>query len=457
MGGFWIQGDGRDSARDGTRTETSGASNMSSRAYKTYLLAVLMSVLAFSYVDRDVFGVAQESIRVDLHLTDTQVGVLNGIGFALFFAVAGLPIARWVDRGNRVALIGLTTGIWSIAVSMCGWATGFGSLLACRMATATGESGCIPVANSLIAEEFERGERPRAVGLYMLGAPLGALIGYFSGGWLNQHYGWRHTFIIVGVPGLLLAAVAALSLREPRRQPSHAKELPTKENASLRDVATRLLVRPTLRNLWLCYLAWYFSGWGLQQWLPTFFIRAHGLSTESTGIGFALALGMGGLLGSWLGGDLSTRYAFQDEQRQLSGAAVVFALLSLLYGLTLLIPSANTAFAVLGVINIFECALYAPLFATMQTLVPARMRATALALSTLLPTFIGMGIGPSVTGVVSDLLRSSAGKESLRVALLILCPGYILAGWFAWRASRTVLKDVVATATLPGPASLVPS
>ena len=159
---------------------------MRATVYRNYLLTVLLVILAFNYVDRVALGLLLQDIKVDLDLSDTQLGFLSGIAFALFYSVMGIPIARWADRGNRVMIITVTTALWSVAVALCGLAGSFLQLLLIRIGVAVGEAGCIPPAHSLIADYFTRAERPRAVARYMLGGPLSFVIGYFLAGWLNQ-------------------------------------------------------------------------------------------------------------------------------------------------------------------------------------------------------------------------------------------------------------------------------
>ena len=162
---------------------------MSDRLYKKYLLLLLLVILAFNYVDRFALGLLLQDVKRDLHLSDTELGFLNGIAFALFYACMGIPIARWADRGNRIAIVAVTTTLWSAAVVLCGLARSFLQLLVLRIGVAIGEAGCIPPANSLIPEYFTRAERPRTVSIYMLGASLSVLIGYFGAGWLNEREG----------------------------------------------------------------------------------------------------------------------------------------------------------------------------------------------------------------------------------------------------------------------------
>jgi len=158
-----------------------------------------------------------QGIKQDLHLTDTQLGTLSGIAFALFYSVMGIPIARWADRGNRVNIVSLAAALWSVLVALCGLAQTFVQLLLLRIAVGVGEAGCIPPSNSLIADYFSREERPRALSIYLLGGPLSMVIGYFGVGWFNELYGWRIAFLMIGIPGVVVAAIARFTLRSPGR------------------------------------------------------------------------------------------------------------------------------------------------------------------------------------------------------------------------------------------------
>jgi MFS transporter, Spinster family, sphingosine-1-phosphate transporter len=423
------------------------------RAYKKYLLAVLMGVLAFNFVDRLALGVLLQDIKVDLHLSDTQLGVLSGIAFALFYSVMGIPIARWADRGNRVTIISLTGALWSVAVASCGLAASFAQLMLVRVGVAVGEAGGFAPGLSLIADYFSRAERPRAVAIYTLGGPLSAIGGYLLAGWLNQLYGWRVTFMLIGVPGLILAALVRLTLREPRRAtatlqsgavPGPDIAVPTTAQPSFREVCAVLWRNATFRFLLLGISVLYFFVYGVLQWQPTFFIRSFGLTSGQVGTWFAGIYGLGGLSGTYLGGELASRYAAHNERRQLVAIAIVMVSCGIVSSFVYLTSNLHVAFALLAWVSVCLSLINGPLFATIQTLVPERMRAVSIALVMLFANLIGMGLGPLATGALSDALHAWAAHESLRYALLILSPGYFLVGWLAWRASRTVTRDVAA-------------
>lgn len=436
------------------------------RAYKSYLLTVLLSILAFNYVDRMALGLLLQDIKVDLDLSDTQLGFLSGIAFALFYSIMGIPIARWADRGNRVMIISLTAALWSAAVALCGAAANFLQLLAVRIAVAVGEAGCIPPAHSLIADYFTRAERPRAMATYMLGGPLSLVVGYFAAGWLNEFYGWRMTFLLLGLPGLALAALAWFTLEEPRSRHRATKgtgeDIATSpfvsadavtDNPSIKEVFVTLWANITFRHLLLCFAVATFFSYGIWQWAPAFFIRSYGFQTGELGTWFAATWGVAGLLGVYLGGELASRHAAQNESLQLKAMALVYAVLTVVSAFIYLSSNRYLAFALMALAAVGGYALKGPLFATIQTLVPDRMRAMSIALIYLAANLVGMGLGPLAAGALSDAFRPWVGEESLRYALLTLCPGYLWCGWHLWRGSRTVGRDVQSAQAGRSPAS----
>lgn len=415
-------------------------------AYRNYLLGVLLMILAFNYVDRMALGLLLQDIKADLQLSDTQLGFLTGLAFALFYSIMGIPIARWADRGNRITIITLTTAVWSGAVALCGMAGSFAQLLLIRVGVAIGEAGCIPPAHSLIADYFSRTERPRAVARYMLGAPLSLLIGYLLAGWLNEQYGWRMTFVALGLPGLGLALIARFTLREPRLKSAENARLPASINVpvqpTLWEVFVTLWANRTFRQLLFCFSVMSLFGQGVAQWKPAFFVRSFGLQTAELGTWFALIYGVGGLLGTYLGGMWATRHAENNERLQLramGGAYLVFGMISVCIYLS---SNVYLAFGFLALATLGANLILGPLFATIQTLVPERMRAMSIALLYLFANLIGMGLGPLAAGTLSDVLRPFVGEESLRYALLALCPGYAWAAWHLWQASKTVTYDM---------------
>jgi predicted MFS family arabinose efflux permease len=411
------------------------------QAYKRYLLSVLLVTLAFNYIDRLALGLLLQDIKVDLDLSDTQLGVLSGIAFALFYSMMGIPIARWADRGNRITILSVTMALWCAAVALCGLAANFVHLLLIRVGVAVGEAGCVPPAHSLIADYFTRAERPRAVAIYKLGTPLSMLVGFFLAGWLNQFYGWRMTFVLLGLPGLALAVLVKMTLREPRLfAPTAAAQ--SAHTPALRTVFAALWANTTFRHLVFCFSVVQFFGFGIGKWLPSFVIRTYGLQTGWLGTWFALIIGLGGLVGTWWGGELASRHATHNERLQLQVMAAAYPVIGLIWAGVFLAPNPYVAFALMGLATMTAALALGPLFATIQTLVPERMRAMSIAIVFLFANFIGLGLGPLAVGALSDAFRPWASEESLRHALLAMCPGYLWGAWHFWRASRTVAADL---------------
>jgi MFS transporter, Spinster family, sphingosine-1-phosphate transporter len=426
---------------------------MKARFYRQYLLIVLTAILTFNYADRLTLGILMQDIKADLSLSDTQLGVLTGIAFALFYSTMGIPIARWADRGNRVAIISITTVLWSGTLALYGWAASFTQLLFIRIVAAVGEAGCMPPAQSLIADHFPRAERPRAIARYMLGVPLSGVVAYLIAGWLNELHGWRVTFMLLGIPGMLLAVSCWTTLREPRRQGRAAVAFaPAEPNApppssvppDFKEVCATLWSSATFRNLLLCWAVVSFFSSGIAQWKPAFFMRSFNIQTGELGTWFALIYGLGGLAGVYWGGELAARRAAHNERLQLMASAAVCGVCGVISMLIYLSVNRYVAFGLVALTALGGALINGPMFATIQTLLPSRMRATALAIVFLFGNLIGLGLGPLAAGMLSDAFRPWAGEESLRYALLALCPGYLWAGWHLWRASRTVAGDVEA-------------
>jgi MFS family permease len=426
---------------------TQGTQSVTPANYKRYLLGILLVTFSFNTQDRLLFGLAMQDIKVDLALSDTQLGLLTGIAFALFYSIMGIPIARWADRGDRVKIIAVCTALWSGAVALCGAATSFAQLLLIRVAVAIGEAGCIPPSHSLIADHFSRSERPRAIAIFQLGAPLSALVGYFLAGWLIELYGWRSTFVWLSLPGVVLAVIAWVTLREPRRnlrtggrvgsRASHASAAP-----NMKEIITTLWGMPTFRHLLFGFAVLSFFSNGIAQWNAAFFMRSHGLSAGELGTWFTVMYGGLGLLGTYLGGVWASKKASGNERLQLTAAAIAYLIFGVVSTGIYLTPGPYVAIALSGLAAMGTFAVSGPLYAVIQTLVPQRMRAVAVALIFLFISLIGTGLGPLAVGVLSDVLRSTAGEESLRYALLALSPGYVWAAYHFWKASVTVMDEL---------------
>lgn len=414
---------------------------MNNSQLKHYWLILLTVVAAFNYLDRFVLSLLMEPIKQEFQLTDSHLGFLTGFSFAVFYALAGIPIARWSDRGNRNTIVFATTTLWSAMVAMCGLVGSFAQLLLVRVGVAVGEAGCFPPAQSLIADYFERSERPRAMAIYWMCGPLSIVIGYLGGGWLAENFGWRTTFVIIGVPGILLALLVKLTLHEPREK---LKTSVVEDVPLFKEVLKILWGQQTFRYIAMAFSVSYFFSMGLMQWLPTFFIRSYNMEVGELGKWLALVWGVCGILGAYLGGFLATRYAASKESLQMRGTALIFVIGGLSSAMVYLSSNQYSALIFLAISAVLFPMCSGAVYAAIQSLVNVRMRAVALALIFLLANLVGFGLGPLAVGVLSDLLAPTFGGESLRYALAILSPGFVWVAFYYWKASKTIESDISA-------------
>ncbi len=410
--------------------------------YRNYLLVTLALIYALTFVDRLTLGVVLQDVKNDLNLSDSQLGFLTGIAFALFYFGVGIPISRWADSGNRILIISLSTALWGVAVFICGAVANFGQLLLARTVVAVGEAGCLPSSLSLLSNYFSRHERPRAIALFMQGGTLSLFIGYLISGWLNQFYGWRITFMIVALPGFGLAALAFLTLKEPRLTSIVTQREAQQARWKLREVYAALRPNRTFRHLLLFYVVTSLFNWGIVQWQPAFLIRSFGMKTGELGTWSAAACGFGTMIGLYLGGEWASRGAPNNESLQLRIMAISYSVGGFCSCLIYLSSNRYCAFALMGLWNVAGTMAMGPFFASIQTLVPENMRAVATSVVNLSANLLGLGLGPLLIGTLSDALRPLAGNESLRYSLIALSPGYLWGAWHLWRASKTVTHDL---------------
>lgn len=414
--------------------------NMIGINYKNYMLILLTIIAAFNYIDRIILSLVLEQLKEELGLSDSQLGFLTGIAFTLFYAVAAIPIARWADRGNRNYIISGTVTLWSFMVAMCGLAASFTQLLLVRVGVAVGEAGCLPPAQSLIAHYFERKSRPKAMAIYWLCYPLAVLVGYFFGGWLVEVYGWRLTFILFGLVGIGLGVIAKLTLIEPRLEYGLSKE--NEVAPSFREVLAILWRRQAFRKIVIAFSFAYFFAMGIVQWLPTFYIRSHGMGLVDLGGWFAFSWGLCSLVGGYVGGVLTSRYLASNESLQMRIVASIYVVSGGLYLLLLLAPTKEISLATLALIGFVATLPNGAIFSVIQSLVDDRMRSMALAIVFFMANLIGFGLGPLAVGFLSDFLVHYFGGDSLKYAMAVFAPGYMCVAFFYWSASNSVSRDI---------------
>ena len=418
--------------------------------YRYYLLGMLTITSAFIFLDRGLFSLALEPIKQEFELSDSQLGLMGGFAFTSFYALAGMPIALWADRGNRNYVISITVGLWSLMMVMSGIVGTFLHLILVRVGVAVGEAGCAPPAQSLISDYFNRAERPRAMSIYWMCVPLSIILSYLGGGFIIEQYGWRSTFMMVGIPGICLALVVRLSLREPRLQrqkgPSYKINVASNDSVCsipLNVVLKTLIAKHSFRHLLLAYCISSFFGTGITIWLPAFFMRTYNMGAGELGVWFGLAWGVAGLFATLFGGFLATRYAPENETLQMRGIALIFCLATVFHTLCYSVSDQYVALVFVSLVTGFLFPMTAaPAYAAIQSLVETRMRAVGIAFIFMLSNLIGMGLGPLAVGIVSDMISPIYDQESLRITLMLFSPGYLWGAYHAWRASYSIEDDI---------------
>ncbi len=404
---------------------------------RNYVLGILVVVYVFNFVDRQILSILLEPIKLELALTDTQLGFLSGIAFAIFYATLGMPIARIADRTSRTGVIAVCLSLWSLMTTLCGLATNFVQLLLARIGVAVGEAGGSPPAHSLISDYFPPESRATALSIYSLGIPIGTMFGLLIGGWINELFGWRLAFMVVGLPGILLAIIFKLTVREPVR-PDVAKAA---ANTSIALVARYLWRQKSFMHLAIGAALHAFVGYGLVIWNPAFFIRSHGLETGEIGTNLALISGIVGGVGTFFGGWIADKLAPRDLRwymwAPLIGLVITVPFLVIVY----LLDSHVFAFALFTIPTFFGSLYLGPSFAATQSLVPAHMRAVAAAVLLFIINIIGLGLGPQVVGIISDLLHPTFASESLRYSLIIVAVLNLIAAIHYWQAAKTLVAD----------------
>jgi MFS family permease len=414
-----------------------------SRAYASFALTLLFVIYVVNFIDRSILGILLESIKREFQPSDTALGVLSGLAFAVVYSTLGIPIARWADRGSRKTIISISLFVWSGMTALCGAVTSFGQLVAARIGVGVGEAGCSPPAHSMISDLFPPERRGRAFGIYSLGIPVGAAIGVLIGGWVKELYDWRTAFMVVGLPGVALALVTQLLLREPVRGASEGIAARAASAPTAGEVARYMWNLRAFRHLALAGALHALVGYGVGAFQAAFLERTHGLSTGEVASWLA-AIGLfAGSLGTYAGGWAADRLSPRDVRWNvwMPGIALVIAL-----------PFSAGFYFLPGKYQIFACAVpptilgamyLGPTFAMTQALAPLRMRAVASAVLLFVMNLIGMGIGPVLVGVASDLFTSAGFRgDALRWALFSVAAVNLWATLHYALAARTLREDL---------------
>ena len=418
---------------------------IASPLYRAYVLALLVSVGIAGWVDRNVLAAVLQSVKLDLAFSDTELGLLGGIAFGVFYATIGLPIAWLADRSERRSLISAAVGLWSVMTAACGLAGSFPALFLARVGVGIGEAGGSPPSQSLVSDYFGPEQRARAFGVLYLQIPLGFVVGYWLGGWLDGLVGWRLTFLLVGLPGVALALLVRLTLREPPRGHSDVACAPGAASASLVGTIRFFVAQRPLRYLSLAGATHGIGAFAAALWLPAYFMRTFAVTGATAGAWLALAYGCGGTAGVLCGGQIADAFVRNTRNARWYawGCSAVIAATLPCTALTYVADVPIVAVAALVVATFLGHMFLGPVAALLQSLVGVRRRATVAAFYLFLVNLVSMGVGPTAVGLASDRFAASFGNDALRWALLaVVTLTSLLASGLFWLAGRSVPRDL---------------
>jgi len=378
------------------------------------------------------------------------MGFLTGTAFALFYSTAGIPIARAADRGSRKLVIILGLSAWSAMTVISGVVRSFWQLAVARVLVGVGEAAAVPAAQSLLADYFPPERRATAIAIFSMGANIGIMLSLAAGGFLGQHFGWRAAFVIVGLPGLLLALLVWWTLAEPVRGAAEGVEAVPDEAPSMREVYRYLVALPSFRHLVLAAGFYATASYGFITWAPTFLIRVHGLTQGEAGLWSGLLVGGGGAIGIYVGGRLSDALSRGDGRWPVWTCALGAGVATPLAVAFLWVPDVRLAVVLWAPAAVLAQFYVAPSYAIAHALVKLRMRAVATAVILFSFNFLGLGFGPLVIGFANDALAARFGDDAIRYSLVGLLGFNLWAIVHSLLAARTLRADLEVAAAAEG-------
>lgn len=412
-----------------------------SASYKRFVMVMLTIVYAFNFIDRQILVILQEPIKADMGLSDTQLGLLSGFSFAVIYVTAGIPIAYWADRGNRRNIISLALAVWSGMTALSAFTQNYGQLLAARIGVGLGEAGGSPPAHSMISDYYPPEKRGRAMAFYSTGIYIGILVGFMFGGVIAEAFGWRTAFLVVGLPGVLFAVALRLTVKEPiRGRWDSAAE--NSHKPTLAETFALLRDRPSFWYIAVACSVTAFVSFGVGNFFPSFLMRSHGMSIGQVGVVLALASGLSGAVGTYLGGYLGDRFGAKDARWYLWVPMIGGAVAFFPYLFVLLTENTIGLMIALVFTTILTTLYVGPCLALSHALVPPSMRAMTSAILFFVLNMIGLGLGPFFTGLMSDLLAPRYGDNSLRYAMVISSMAALIAIVMFWIGAKKLPADL---------------
>ena len=427
-----------------THTEDDGPKKM--RPYTWYALILMMTIYTVSLLDRKLPFILVESIKEDLSLSDTQVGLISGLVFTLTYSIAGIPVARLADRVVRKHVITVSLIVWSILTTMGGFAQNFWQLAAARMGVAIGESGATPAAHSIIGDMVPKSRRAFAIGVYMTGAPIGILIGLSLGGIINDLANWRIAMIVLGAPGLLLSVLVLFTLKEPLRRHLSEPAAQASKAEKPKKGLVFLFSQPAFRQMFIGGVIFTTSTGAMLAFTPAFIMRTYDMSSSQTGLTYGILAGLSGAVGALGGGALNDRLQKWDTRAGLWLVAACLALSAPLLALAYSGPGYILFLALLFIPQATGMVYAGPSFSAIQTLFESRLHAFATAVFLFGLNGVGLSLGPLIAGAVSDILSAMGKADSLQTALFVLAFGKLWAAVHYLLAASAFKKSVAAQA-----------
>lgn len=419
-----------------------------SRAYVWYVIGLLSIANLFSQMDRMALSVLAPFIKADLTLSDGQLGLLTGLAFSLFYAVCGIPVARWADRGNRRNIIALALATWSVVTALSGMARNFWHLFAARIGIGACESGCFPAGASVICDYVPLQARGGAFAVHTFGSYVGMVAGMIFASWLGENFGWRTAFVVLGIPGVVFAVVVLLTLREPVRGTFDPKA--SSARLPFRQSMIVLWQCRTYRLLMLSFVLFGFVQYGMNQWWPSFYVRMFGLGLSFVGFHLGVAIAVGSGIGLLLGGLLSNRAARHDLSLPLKIGALAVSITLPIALASIFVPSARTSMLLVCLTTLCWSVSNGPLVANINSVVRPDMRAIASSIAIFAMSAVGFSLGPLCVGLLSDAFAPTFGAQALRYAMIApvcLIPVMVLT---LYTAAKNLPADLAAMRSEPG-------
>jgi len=415
--------------------------------YRYYVLIMVTVVSMVNLADRLIMSILMEDIKAEFHLSDTQVGLLVGLAFALFYALMSFPIARWADVGNRKNILSLAVILWSGMTALCGAAVGFYSLFFARLGVGVGEAGGSPPAYSLIADYFKPSERARAMGVYMVGPALGTGGGLIIGGILGEMLGWRTTFLVLGIPGVLLGLLFFFTVKEPQRGRLDAGEAKDKQAKDINKTLKSLAANPVFIRISVSFAMLSMIGYAMAFWLAPIMLRNFDVSLGEVGLYLGLTYIAAGVPAPLIGGFLTDYMAKRDARWRawIPAIAIIIATVALWFCVM-----ADSLQAFLSYFVLAYFVFMIPQAASLSLLLSslgAGERAVGASFALIINSLMGAGLGPLLVGMLSDAMAADSGVKSLNYALIIVSIGASIIGsifylWTARAMSAELVPDI---------------